>query len=409
MKPSKRLMNLPPYPFARWAEHVARARHKGLDVIRLDVGNPDMPPPEVVIEAVCRSSRQPRLHGYPGYRGTPVLRQAIADYYARRFAVRLDPEVEVMPLIGSKEGLVNLSLAMLDPGDLALVPDPGYAAYARGAILAGAEVFTFPLPSEHGFLPDLDVIPREVADRATLMWLNYPNNPTGATADLGFFSRAVAFARRHDLLLCHDAPYADVTYEDLSASPEHDYRAPSLLEVPGASEVTVEFNSLSKMANMAGWRVGMAVGNAEVVEALARVKSNVDSGIFRPLQDAAVEALSIDPDWIAERNRVYQERLELLVDGLRAIGLEASLPRATLYLWIRIPGTAEGDAAAEGTSERFAQMLLQRVGIAVAPGSFFGPAGEGFVRVSATAPTTQIREAVRRLEAFEPPWAPTGA
>jgi LL-diaminopimelate aminotransferase len=409
MKPSDRLTNLPAYPFARWAEHVADACRQGRDVIRLDIGNPDMPPPDTAIETLCRSARQPDSHGYPGYRGISALRRAIAQYYARRFDVRLDPDAEVVPLIGSKEGLVNLSLACLDPGDLALVPDPGYAPYTRGAILAGAKVYAFPLLPEQGFLPDLDAIPSEVADQAVLIWLNYPNNPTGATADLDFFARAVDFARRHGLLLCHDAPYADVTYDDPSSGPGGRYRAPSVLQVPGAPDVAVEFNSLSKMANMAGWRVGMAVGNAQAVEALTRVKSNVDSGMFRPLQEAAIEALSCEPDWIAKRNQVYRHRLELLVDGLRGIGLKASLPEATLYLWTSIPGTAESDGRSAWTSEGFARLLLARTGIAVAPGSFFGPAGEGFVRVSATASTLQIKEAVRRLEAFEPPWASTGA
>jgi LL-diaminopimelate aminotransferase len=409
MTHAERLKNLPPYPFACWAEHVCDARRRGLDVIRLDVGDPDMPPPDAVIETLCRSAQQPQCHGYPGYRGIPALRQAIADYYARRFTVRLDPDSEVMPLLGSKEGLVNMSLALLDPGDVALVPDPSYAPYARGAILAGAEVYRFPLIPERGYLPNLDSIPSDIADRAAVMWLNYPNNPTGATADLGFFARAVEFGRRHDLLLCHDAPYADVTYNGLSIDRADHYRAPSLLEVPGASDVAVEFNSLSKMANMAGWRVGMAVGNAKALEALGRVKSNVDSGIFRPLQEATIAALSTDPVWITERNQIYRERLGLLVDGLHAIGLEASLPRATLYLWTRIRGTVGEEAPYTGTSEGFARMLLDRVGIAVAPGSFFGPAGEGFVRISATAPTPRIQEAVRRLEAFPPPWAPTRA
>jgi LL-diaminopimelate aminotransferase len=408
MTPSDRLTNLPPYPFARWAEHVADVRRRGLDVIRLDIGNPDMPPPHAVIQTLCRSARRPDSHGYPGYRGISALRQAIAEYYARRFDVTLDADSEVVPLIGSKEGLVNLSLACLDPGELALVPDPGYAPYTRGAILAGGEVYAFPLLPEHGFLPDLDAIPSGVAAQAVLIWLNYPNNPTGATADLDFFAHAVDYARRHDLLLCHDAPYADITYDDPVSLGDR-YRAPSLLQVPGALEVAVEFNSLSKMANMAGWRVGMAVGNAQALEGLARVKSNIDSGMFRPLQEAAIEALSTDPDWIAERNQVYRERLELLVEGLRGIGLDASLPQATLYLWTRIPRMGEGEARPAWTSERLARILLEKTGIAVAPGSFFGPAGEGFVRVSATASTPQIREAVRRLEAFEPPWAPAGA
>lgn len=395
MRHSHRLANLPPYPFARWADHIDRARRRGLDVIRLDIGNPDMAPPDAVIETLCRSARHQGHHGYPGYRGSPTLRRAIAEYYERRFDVTLDPESEVTPLIGSKEGLINLALATLDPGDLALVPNPGYAPYARGAVLAGADVYPFPLLRERGFLPDLDSIPANVADAAVLIWLNYPNNPTGAIADLEFFSRAVDFARRHDLLLCHDAPYADVTY--------HGYQAPSVLQVPGASEVAIEFNSLSKMANMAGWRIGMAVGNARVLAALSRVKSNVDSGIFHPLQEAAVEALSADPAWVVERNAIYRERLEILVKGLQQIGVEASLPQATLYLWARIPGSAAPGAPSRWTSEGFAQILLEKTGIAVAPGSFFGHAGEGFIRVSATAPTALIEEVEPRLKAFDLP------
>lgn len=395
MKHAERLSNLPPYPFARWADQVAAVCQRGLDVIRLDIGNPDMPPADDVIQALCRSARQPDYHGYSGYRGIPALRRAIAAYYERRFGVKLDHDSEVVPLIGSKEGLINLALAYLDPGDLALVPDPGYAPYVRGAILAGAEVHMVPLLPERDFLPDLPAIPSGVAESATLIWLNYPNNPTGATADLDVLARAVGFARHHDLLLCHDAPYTDVTYGG--------YQAPSVLQVPGALEVAVEFNSLSKMANMAGWRVGMAVGNARALRALAQVKSNVDSGIFRPLQEAAIVALSTDPGWVDDRNRVYEERLELLAEGLRSIGLEASRPQATLYLWTRVPGGATEDAWAGWTSESFALTLLEETGIAVAPGSFFGPGGEGFVRVSATAPTAQIQEATRRLRAFEVP------
>jgi len=394
MKSSRRLAHLPSYPFARWADYVARYRPDDLEVIRLDIGNPDMAPPSRVIETLCRSARRAEHHGYPGYRGLPTLRQAIADYYERRFGVSLDPETEVVPLIGSKEGLINLSLACLDPGDLALVPDPGYAPYLRGAILAGAEAHTIPLPPERGFLPDLDTIPSHVADEATLMWLNYPNNPTGATADLDFLAEAVEFARCHDLLLCHDAPYADVTYDG--------YRAPSVLQIPGASRVAVEFNSLSKMVNMAGWRIGMAVGNNRALEALVRVKSNIDSGIFHPLQQAAIEALSVDDDWVADRNATYRGRLELLADGLRQIGLEASRPKATLYLWIRIADGFGGDGSTCWTSEGFAKALFQETAIAVAPGSFFGNAGEGFIRVSATAPTAQIEEARRRLCALNP-------
>lgn len=398
MRPAERLSHLPPYPFAQWADVVAQARRRGLDVIRLDIGDPDLPPPEDVVRALCRSARQADHHGYPGYRGILPLRQAIADYYGQRFEVELDPESEVVPLIGSKEGLINLALAHLGPGDVALVPDPGYAPYARGTVLAGAEIEMFSLVPERGFLPDLDAIPDDVAKAADVMWLNYPNNPTGATAGLDFFSEVVAFAGQHDVLLCHDAPYADVTYGG--------YRAPSLLQVPGALDVAVEFNSLSKMANMAGWRVGMAVGNAEALAALAQVKSNIDSGIFRPLQEAAIAALGTEADWVARRNQVYEERFELLVDGLRSLGLDVSPPEATLYLWARIPGTTGEDGESGWTSEAFARTLLDEVGLAVGPGSFFGPGGEGYIRISVTAPTDQIEEAQRRLRAWELPAPP---
>jgi LL-diaminopimelate aminotransferase len=347
----------------------------------LDMGDPDLPPPIEIVEALCQAAGSAGQHRYPGYRGTPALREAIAGYYQRRFGVSLSPESEVTPLLGSKEGIVNLALASLDPGDLVLVPDPGYAPYARGAALAGAESYPFPLLPDRGFLPDLEALPRDVANRAVLMWLNYPNNPTGATADLAFFSEAVEFARYHDLLLCHDAPYCDVGYDG--------YRAPSLLQVPGALEVAVEFNSLSKTYNMPGWRLGMAVGNGKALDSLAQVKSNVDSGIFRPLQEAAIQALSVDPAWISGRNAVYQERLDLVLEGLEVAGLAASRPRATLYVWARVPSGWK--------SEAFALALLEETGVALAPGPFFGSAGEGYVRVSVTASTALIRQAMERL------------
>jgi LL-diaminopimelate aminotransferase len=365
-----------------------------MNVIRLDIGNPDLPPPIDIVDVLCQWVRRSDVHGYPGYRGIPALREAIAGYYQGRFGVHLDPEREVLPLLGSKEGLINIALACMDPGDLALIPDPGYAPYGRGVVLAGGHTCTFSLLPERGFLPNFRTIPSEVADKAVIMWLNYPNNPTGAIADLSFFSQAVDFARRHDLLLCHDVPYADVTFEG--------HEAPSLMQVPGAAEVALEFNSLSKMVNMAGWRVGFAVGNASVLEAMAQVKSNFDSGIFRPVQEAAIHALHVDPAWLAERNQVYRERLELLLRGVQAVGMQASLPKATLYLWSSIPEAPIGQDSSEWSSERFATRLLREVGVSVAPGSFFGDAGEGFVRISATASTSEIREATQRLQTFRP-------
>jgi LL-diaminopimelate aminotransferase len=398
MKRASRIVQLPPYPFARWASHVESARQSGADVIRLDIGNPDLAPPEDVIEELCSAARRPDSHGYCGYRGIPALREAMAGYYERRFGVALDPRSAVIPLIGSKEGIVNLALACLDTGDLALVPNPGYAAYVMGAALAGAQVYRFPLNADKGYLPDLEAIPADVAARASLVWLNYPNNPTGATADLAFLGQAVSYARRHDLLLCHDAPYSDVTYEG--------YVAPSILQVPGAADVAIEFNSLSKTTNMAGWRIGMAVGNSAALEALAQVKSNVDSGLFRPLQEAAVKALATGDDWVAARNEVFHERLEILVEALNGAGFEARCPLAALYVWAEIPErlretrlkTAELPSATD--SERFALNLLRQTGVAVAPGSFFGSGGEHHVRISITVPTDRVRQAASRLLSF---------
>jgi|YNPBryantNP2012_1023418.scaffolds.fasta_scaffold00318_19 LL-diaminopimelate aminotransferase len=357
------------------------ARKRGLDVIRLDMGDPDLPPPEEVIEVLTCSARVPHHHGYSSYRGLPVLRQAIAGYYEKRFGVTLDADTQVLPLIGSKEGIVHMAMACLDPGDLVLVPDPGYAPYTMGALLAGAEVYTFPLLAENGFLPDLDAIPAAIADRAALMWLNYPNNPTGATADLEFFAQAVDFARRHGLLLCHDAPYCDVCYDG--------YRAPSILQVRGAEEVAVEFNSLSKTFNMPGWRVGMAVGNTDAITALATIKSNVDSGMFHPVQEAAARALATDQAWIARRNAIYQERMEIVIRALERAGMETTRPRASLYVWAQVPRG--------WGSEQFALKLLEETGVVAAPGTFFGPAGEGYIRLSVTAPKERLQNAMERL------------
>lgn len=385
MEPANRIVNLPPYPFASLGKRIAELKAQGMDVIRLDIGSPDLPPPSWIIDALCSSARDPHHHGYGGYYGIPALRQAMATYYRRRFDVDLDPASEVVPLIGSKEGIVNIALAYLDPGDLALVPDPGYAPYTMGALLAAGQVETFPLLAGRNYLPDLSAIPSEVADRARLIWLNYPNNPTGATATSEFFAEAVDFAREHGLLICHDAPYCDLTYDG--------YAAPSILQVEGAREVALEFNSLSKVYNMAGWRVGMAVGNRQAAEALARVKTNVDSGIFRAIQDAAIEALTGDQSWLPGRNAVYQERRDVILAGLAAVGIHASKPQASLYVWTPVP--------AGYTSEAFTTKLLEEQGVSITPGTVFGPHGEGYARISLGADTGRIREAMGRLAVFE--------
>ena len=385
MQPAKRLSNLPPYLFAQLGQRIAELRAQGLDVIRLDIGSPDMPPDDEIIEALARSARRPDRHGYAGYYGLPELRQAIADYYARRFGVDLDPEGEVLPLIGSKEGLANLSLAFLDPGDMALVPDPAYPTYELGAYLAGGTTYRFPLLAERGFLPDLIAIPVEVAHQAKLLWLSYPNNPTGAVATLEFFAEAVAFAQEHDLLLCHDNPYCDVAYEG--------YCPPSLLQVEGAKEVAIEFNSFSKTYNMAGWRIGMVVGNRVAIKALAQVKTNVDTGIFTAIQEAAVVALTGDQTWLEGRNAIYQERRDIILESLAAAGIKARKPLATLYVWAEVP---------EGySSSGFADKLLTEQGVSFAPGSAYGECGEEYLRISVGVPTPRVREAMERLKRFK--------
>jgi LL-diaminopimelate aminotransferase len=355
-----------------------------MDIIRLDIGSPDLPPPDFIVEAMYRSARHAGKHGYGGYYGIPALRQAMATYYQQRFGVELDPDTQVAPLIGSKEGIVNTALAFVDPGSLVLVPDPGYPTYTLGTLLAGGETYAVPLLPEKDFLPDLEAIPADVARAARILWLNYPNNPTGAIAPLEFFERVVAFGMRHDVLICHDNPYCDVTFED--------YVAPSLLQVPGALDVALEFNSLSKAYNMAGWRVGMAVGNAAAVQTLARTKTNVDSGIFLAIQDASIEALTGDQDWLKGRNEIYRERRDLILAGLREVGMRARKSQASLYIWAETP---EGH-----TSEAFATRLLEEAGISIASGTAFGQHGEGYLRISLGMSTERVREALVRLKAF---------
>ena len=385
MRVAERVDTLPPYVFAELGRRILEMRSEGRDIIRLDIGSPDLPPPGFIVDALNRSLQDPSRHGYGGYYGTPQLRRAMATYYENRFGVQLNPEREVAPLIGSKEGIANVALAFVDPGQAVLVPDPGYPTYSLGTILAGGEPVRMPLLEENSFLPDLEAIPQDIAQSAKIMWLNYPNNPTGAVAPLEFFERAIAFARRHDLLICHDNPYCDVVFDG--------YAAPSILQVPDAMDVALEFNSLSKTYNMAGWRVGMAVGSAVAVEALARTKTNIDSGIFLPIQDAAVAALTGDQSWLAERNGVYHERRDLILGALRELGIPASETRASLYIWARVPN--------DYSSAEFATRLLVDAGVSIAPGSAFGPHGEGFMRISLGMDTNRIGEAMERLRRFE--------
>jgi LL-diaminopimelate aminotransferase len=384
MRQANRIANLPPYFFAKLGQKIAQLKKGGMDIIRIDIGSPDLPPPDFILQELYRSAADPSHHSYAGYYGIPALRQAMADYYHNRFGVELDPDTEVLPLIGSKEGIAHVPTAFVNAGDVVLVPDPGYLTYRMGVVLVEGDSYPVPLLAENDYLPDLEAIPQEVLRRASVLWLNYPNNPTGAIAPLDFFERTVDFARQHNLLICHDAPYIELTYDGYAAS--------SMLRIDGAKDVVLEFNSLSKSHNMAGWRVGMAVGSAEAINAFARVKTNLDSGIFRPIQDAAIVALTSDQSWLTGRNAIYQERRDIALDALMQAGLEARKPKAGLYLWPKVPAGI--------TSSDFANRLLEETGVSVTPGTVFGQYGEGHVRISLGQATDHIREAMERLIDF---------
>ena len=381
MQPAKRAKNLPPLFFAELHKRVAALQVEGADVIKLDAGSPDLPPDERLVNTLIDSAGDPTKHDYGGYAGQPHLRQAIIDHYGQRYGVELEND-ELLPLIGSKEGLVNIHLAWLDPGDLSLIPDPGYPSYHFGPMLAGGHSEPFDLLPERGWLPDFASIPTESAKAARMLWLNYPNNPTGGTATREFFAEAVDFCGQYDILLCHDAPYADVTYDG--------YRAPSVLEVPGAKEVAIEFNSLSKTYSLAGWRVGMAVGYEPAVTALATVKTQIDSGIAKPIQDMAAEALIGDQSWLGPRNAVYQERRDLCMETLNKMGLETTRPRGGLYIWFRVP--------AGYTSMAYHTKVLETTHVSITPGHIYGANGEGWMRISLVTKAERLREALARLE-----------
>jgi LL-diaminopimelate aminotransferase len=380
---AKRLDAVPPYLFAELERKVAQAGRAGVDVISLGIGDPDLPTPPAVIEALAEAARDPRTHRYPTNHGTEEFRTAAADFYRDRFGVELDAGGEVIPVLGGKEGVGHIALACLDPGDLCLAPDPGYPPYTSGPVFAGADVHYLPLDEEHGFLPDLVAIPEEVLARANLLYLNYPNNPTGATAELDFFAQAVELARAHDLIVAHDNAYSEVAFDG--------YRPPSFLEAPGAKEVGVEIFSLSKGWNMTGWRAALVAGNPDVVERYRQLKTNLDSGMSGAIQHAAAVALTEERDFPREISEVYARRRDLLAEGLRAIGLEVAPPRATPYFWVRVPE--------EHTSTSFTEHMLEQAAVLVSPGSSYGPSGEGFVRLSLTVPDSRLAEAVGRIEA----------
>jgi LL-diaminopimelate aminotransferase len=384
-KPASRIANLPPYLFAEADRQIAAKRAAGFDVVSLGIGDPDLPTPSWILEELHRTVELPENHRYPEYYGLPELRRAMSAWYGERFGVKLDPDKEVVPLIGSKEGIAHIAWAFIDPGDVALVPDPAYPVYAIGTMLAGGTPHLLPLLPENGFLPDLDGIPAAVLDKTKLLWINYPNNPTSAIAPEGFFEKVVRFATKHNLLVCHDNAYSDVTYDG--------YKPISFLEVPGAKEVGVEFHSLSKSYNMTGWRIGMMVGNASAVAALGRIKTNLDSGIFQAVQYAGIAALTGDQSWMAERNMTYQRRRDLVVSTLRDIGMDATPPKASLYIWARVP---KGE-----TSLSFSLKVLDELAVWVTPGVGFGPSGEGFFRISLTTPDNRLEEAMMRLRALK--------
>ena len=381
MRFASRVEKIPPYLFVEISRKIAAKRAEGIEVISFGIGDPDLATPDHVLDALRETAGDLPNHRYPESDGLPEFRKATADWYQRRFGISLDPDSEVISLIGAKEGIGHAALCFIEPGDIALVPDPGYPVYSVGTWFAGGECHWMPLKEENGWLPDLDAIPEDAARQAKVMWLNYPNNPTGAIADLGYFKEVVDFAKAYDVAVMHDACYTDVTFDG--------YRHPSFLEVPGAMDVGVEFHSLSKTYNMTGWRLGMAVGNSEMINALLIVKSNLDSGVPQAIQYMGIEALNTSDEWIDERNAVYQRRRDKVLAALADIGLETDPPKASLYVWARIP---------EGyTSGEFAEALLDQCDIVVTPGAGYGPSGEGYIRFSLTIDDEQLEEGLNRI------------
>lgn len=384
MELAERLRGLPPYLFVDINRKIADLQARGKDVISFAIGDPDLPTPSHIIDSMCQAAQDSENHRYPETAGLPQLRRAIADWYQARFGVLLDPDREVLPLIGSKEGIGHIALCFIEPGDLALVPDPGYAPYSLGTKLAGGEPYFLPLREENEFLPNFEAIPSEVTARAKLLWINYPNNPTGAIAGLDFFDSVVNFAQKHNLVICHDAAYTEVAFDG--------YKPPSFMQLARAKRVGVEFHSLSKTYHMTGWRIGMIVGNSDIIEALFQVKSNLDSGIPQAIQYAAVEALRSPQEQIAERNMILQRRRDKLAEVANEIGLKAKTPRAGFYVWAKIPDGY--------TSVEFTKKLLDEVGIAVTPGTGYGKEGEGYIRFSLTISDDRLQQGLDRLSSW---------
>ena len=387
MKFSSRLDKLSPYPFVEISRIIAEKRAAGVDVVTFGIGDPDIPTPQPIIDRLLEASQDPPNHRYPETDGLPEVRRAIAHWYDNRFGVKLDPDSEVLPLIGAKEGIGHAAFCFLDPGDVALVPDPAYPVYGVGTMFAGAESHIMPLYERNGWLPELDAIPDRVADAAKVMWLNYPNNPTSAVANDEDFAAAISFCREHDIALLHDAAYSEVGYDG--------YRAISYLQLDGAKETGLEFHSLSKSYNMTGWRIGMAVGNADMIKALFQIKANLDSGIPQAIQQMAIEALTGPQDSVNTNVAIYQRRRDRVIAALTTLGLSVAVPRASLYIWAKVP---KGYASAE-----LAARLLEETDIVVTPGSSYGQYGEGYIRLSLTTPDDQVEKGCQRLEAWSIP------
>ena len=379
MRLAHRIQTLPPYLFAEIDRKIQAKRAQGIDVISFGIGDPDTPTPPHIVRALQEAAADATTHQYPSYYGMPEFRRAVAAWYARRFDVTLDPDTEVQPLIGSKEGLAHLAVAFIDPGDVSLVPDPAYPVYEIGTHLAGGTSVTMPLLPENDFIPDFDAI--DVPPTAKVLWLNYPSNPCAAVATLADLERAVAFCKAHDLLFAYDNAYSEITFDG--------FVAPSALQVPGAKDVTIEFHSLSKTFNMTGWRIGMAVGSPVAVEALGRVKTNLDSGIFNAVQRAGIAALDGPQDYLDDLRALYTRRRDLVVKTFNEAGWKLEAPRGSVFVWLSVP---EGHDSAS-----FATFLLEEAGVVVPPGRGYGPSGEGFVRISLTVPDARLEEGLERI------------
>ena len=381
MKLSSRFEKIEPYLFVGISKTIAEKKAKGIDVISFGIGDPDIPTPEFIIDSMKKYSEDPLNHRYPESEGLPEFRKSISDWYKKRFNVSLDSEKEVVSLIGAKEGIGHASLCLIDPGDISIIPDPGYPVYAAGCNFAGGEIYKIPLLEKFGWLPELSKIPDEIKEKAKILWLNYPNNPTGSVANLDFFKEAIQFGKENDIAIMNDACYTEVTFDG--------YEAPSILQVPGAKDIAVEFHSFSKTFNMTGWRLGFAVGNEKLVQSLLTVKSNLDSGVPQAIQYMGIEALKNSTEFLNKNNAIYKKRRNKLVKALREIGLEVPVPKAGLYLWCKIPN--------EYTSAQFTELLLEKCDVVVTPGTGYGSFGEGFVRLSLTTPDYLVDEGVERI------------